>query len=243
MQSPIKVLIVDDEPYSRDELKYILQSHSSIQIIGEADTGESAFMKTVQLQPDVVFLDIEIPKQNGMETAQALKELKNVPLIVFATAYPEFAVEAFRHDALDYILKPYDEEQIKETVDRIKEKLFVSTNEPTRKLEGKISVDNDGEIFYVDPTQILYISRDNKVTKIVTKDGDFETKTSLKEYENRLQDFHFFRIHKSFLVNLSYVTKLTPWFNGAYELKLDGVNELLPVSRNYAKALRDSMEL
>lgn len=242
-QQQIKVLVVDDEPYSRDELTYILQSYPSIQIVGEADSGENAILKSIQLLPDVIFLDIEMPKQNGMKTAEALKKLKKVPLIVFATAYPQFAVEAFRHNAIDYILKPFDEEQIMETVKRLEDKLLITKDEPFRKLEGKIAVDYDGEICYIDPTQILYIFRDKKVTIIVTKDNEYETKTPLKEFENRLLDFHFFRIHKSFLVNLTYVTKLTPWFNGAYELKLEGVEKNLPVSRNYAKALRERMEL
>jgi two-component system, LytTR family, response regulator LytT len=105
----ITILIADDERYNRDELKHLLESYPSLQVVGEAESGETAVMKTIQLQPDVVFLDVEMPKMNGMEAAKSLLELKKVPLIIFATAYPEFAAEAFRYEALDYLLKPYDE--------------------------------------------------------------------------------------------------------------------------------------
>lgn len=244
MDSSIKTIIVDDELYNRDELKFLLQSYPSIQIIGEAETGEAAIMKSIQLQPEVIFLDVEMPLMNGIEVAKALIELKKPPLIVFATAYPEFAVEAFRYDAIDYLLKPYDEEQLKETIERIERKLSTPIQEQTlEKSTGKLAVEADGEIFYLEPKDILYIFRDDKITRIIAKAGEFEVKTPLKDLENRLSLFNFFRIHKGYLVNLKYVTRLTPWFNGAYQLQVEGKDELLSVSRNYVKALRIRLEI
>lgn len=243
MKSSIKTLIVDDELYSRDELKYLLQNFPAINIVGEAESGEAAVMKSLQLQPDVVFLDVEMPKMNGMAAAKALMELKKVPLIVFATAYPQFAAEAFRYDAIDYLLKPYDEDQLHETIQRI-EKKFASNDEgEIGKRSGKLPVEAEGEIFYLEPADIQYIYRDEKVTKLITKTGEFETKTPLKELESKLSAFDFFRIHKSYLVNLSYVSKLTPWFNGAYQLQIEGRDEMLAVSRNYVKSLRTHLEI
>lgn len=239
----IKVLIVDDEPYSRDELKHLLGSFSSIQIVGEAETGESALMKTIELQPDVVFLDVEMPKTSGMAAAKAMMELKKVPHIVFATAYPQFAAEAFRLNTIDYLLKPYDEEQLQETINRM-EKIFHNQTEKKReKTTGKLAVEADGEIIYLEPKEILYIIKEEKLTKLITKDGGFETKLSLKDLETKLVSYGFFRIHKSFLVNLEYVSRLTPWFNGAYQLQITGREELLSVSRNYVKALRARLEI
>lgn len=119
MDQLIRVLIVDDEPYNRKELKHLLSDFPQVNLIEEAESGEAAIMKTIQHQPDVVFLDVEMPKMNGMETAKAIKGLKKPPLIVFATAYPQFAAEAFRYDAVDYLLKPYDEEQLQETIERL----------------------------------------------------------------------------------------------------------------------------
>lgn len=243
MEPYIRTLIVDDEPYSREELKHLLGAFSSLQIIGEAESGEAAIVKAIQLQPDVVFLDVEMPKMNGMNAAKALMELKKAPLIVFATAYPQFAAQAFRYDAIDYLLKPYDDEQLLETVSRIERKLQTFKEADGGKIAGKLAVESAGEIYYLEPKEILYIVRNDKFTKIVTKNGEFETKTALKDLENRLLTYGFFRIHKSFLVNLEYVVRLTPWFNGAFQLQIEGCNEMLSVSRNYVKALRMKLEI
>ncbi|MBO0958485.1 response regulator transcription factor [Neobacillus sp. MM2021_6] len=243
MVQPIKTLIVDDELYSRDELKHLLSAFPSIQIVGEAESGEDAIMKALQLQPDVVFLDVEMPKMNGMNTAKAFKELKHAPLVVFATAYPQFAVEAFRYDVVDYLLKPYDQDQLHETINRILKHLSASKESEPEKQTGKLAVEAAGEILYLDPIEILYIVRDDKWTRLITKHNEYDTKMPLKDLENRLQSFGFFRIHKSFLVNLEYVNRLTPWFNGAYQLHIEGRKEMLSVSRNYVKALRVRLEI
>lgn len=239
----IRTLIVDDELYSRDELKHLLQAFPSIQIIGEAESGEAAIMKTLQLQPDIVFLDVEMPKMNGMAAAKALMELKKAPLVVFATAYPQFAAEAFRYDAIDYILKPYDEDLLKETIERIEKKFITPHGHDLGKQAAKLALEAEGDILYLEPKEILYMFREEKVTKIIAKTGEFEIKTPLKDLESRLSSYSFFRIHKSYLVNLEHVTRLTPWFNGAYQLELAGREELLSVSRNYVKALRTRLEI
>lgn len=243
MEQTIKALIVDDELYSRVELKHLLDSFTCIEVIGEAETGEDAIMRSLQLQPEIVFMDIEMPKMNGMEAAKSLTELKNVPLIIFTTAYPEFAAEAFRYEAIDYLLKPYDEEQLQQTVERIEKKLSLQKKSDSGKTIGKLAVEENGEINYIVPSEILYIYRDVKVTKIITKSGQYESRIALKNLENRLSTFSFFRIHKSYIVNLDYVTRLSPWFNGAYQLEIDGISETLSVSRNYVKVLRKRLEI
>lgn len=243
MEQKINTLIVDDERYARDELKHLLGEYPSMEIIGEAESGESAVMKCLQDQPDVVFLDVEMPKMNGMEVAKSLMKMKKVPLIVFATAYPQFAVEAFRYQALDYLLKPYDEEQLKNTIMRLEKVLLAPEEAEVGRLSGKLAVEEDGEILYIEPNDILYLYRDEKVSRIITKTGEYESKTALKDLQARLLSYSFFRIHKSYLVNLSYVTRLTPWFNGAYQLQVGERQELLSVSRNYVKALRTRLEL
>jgi two-component system, LytTR family, response regulator LytT len=243
MEKSIRTLIVDDEPYSREEMKHLIGAYPSMKIIGEADSGESAIMKAIQLQPDVVFLDVEMPKMNGMEVANAFLELKKVPLVVFATAYPQFAAEAFRYNAVDYLLKPYDEDQLQETIQRIERIFFSDKEQEHGKVSGKLAVEAEGEILYIDPKNILYIVRDENLTKLITKQTEYETKMALKDLEGRLSNYNFFRIHKSFLVNLDYVVRLTPWFNGAYQLEITGNKEMLPVSRNYVKALRARLEL
>ncbi|GEN86184.1 LytR/AlgR family response regulator transcription factor [Oceanobacillus sojae] len=239
----MNVLIVDDEPYNREELKHLLSDFPQIQSIKEAESGEEAIMKTMQHQPDVIFLDVEMPKVSGMEVAKAIKKLKKPPFVVFATAYPQFAVEAFRYDAVDYLLKPYDEEQLGETIQRLEKKIGVEEQGNSGKMLGKLAVDVEGDIHYLELNDILYMSRIEKRTKLVTRQGEFDTKMPLKQLENRLLAYGFFRIHKSFLVNLEHIQRLTPWFNGAYHLQLEGSKDTLSVSRNYVKALRTKLEI
>lgn len=243
MKSVIRTLVVDDERYSREELIHLLKQHPSIEIIGEGESGEQAIVQAMKLQPDVLFLDVEMPIMNGMDAAKAIQGLKNVPEIVFATAYPQFGVEAFRLDAVDYLLKPYDENQLAETVSRLEKRcLKVEENKPVKNA-GRLAVEVKGEILYIHPHDIIYISREEKVSKIVTVEHEYEVKTTIKELEERLREFPFFRIHKSYLVHLNYVLRLSPWFNGAYQLELKGRDEMLSVSRTYAKAFRAAMEL
>ncbi|QUW20309.1 response regulator transcription factor [Sporosarcina sp. Marseille-Q4063] len=243
MMPTIRTLIVDDERYAREELTYLLSKFPDIQVVGEAENGEAAILQALHLQPDVVFLDVEMPKMNGMEVAKSLMGIKKVPLIIFATAYPQFAAEAFRINAVDYLLKPYDIEQLKQTIGRIEKQLTPPEAIETPSKIGKLAVETDGEIDYVLVTDIIYMYREEKVSKIVTGSREFDVKLSLKELESRLAPFSFFRIHKGFIVNLNYVSRLTPWFNGAFQLELEGREEKLSVSRNYVKDLRQRLEL
>ncbi|UFT98196.1 LytTR family DNA-binding domain-containing protein [Radiobacillus kanasensis] len=242
MTKPIKVLIVDDERYSREELSHLLSTYTTIRIVGEADSGDQCITKALELQPDVIFLDIEMPKRNGMDTANMLKELKKTPLIVFATAYPNFAVEAFRQEAVDYLVKPFDPQELDETVHRLERYLLTDREENAGPTPFKLAIEGE-EIIYINPNDILFIYRDNRVTKIALTGEEFETKTPLKELEARLKEYSFFRTHKSYLVNLNHVSRLIPWFNGAYHLEMEGTKEMLSVSRNYVKALRAELEL
>ncbi|MFD2210900.1 LytR/AlgR family response regulator transcription factor [Virgibacillus halophilus] len=241
MREQMKALLVDDERYARQELAFLLRSYDFIKIAGEARNGEEAVIKAVQLQPDVVFLDMEMPKIGGLEVARSLQELKKKPLIVFATAYPQFAAKAFRLEAIDYLLKPYDAAELAETVQRLHRHLLTplqSIGGPVEAPAKKLAVEMDGEINYVLIQHIYYMFREDKMTKIIAKTGEFEIKASLREMEEKLVQYGFFRIHKSYLINLEYVKKLSPWFNGAYLLELHHVKDQLPVSRNYVKTLK-----
>lgn len=202
----IRVLVVDDERYAREELVYLLRQFPYIQVVGEAESGDAAIVQAIEQIPDVLFLDIEMPKMNGIDTAKALIGLKKVPLIIFATAYPNFAVDAFRINAVDYLLKPYDEEQLKQTIQRLENILQPSRTAKTSESLGKLAVEEDGVIHYVLPERILYIYREGNITKVVTKEKIFDVRITLKE------------------------------------LKLQGVVELLSVSRNYVKDLRQRFE-
>lgn len=239
----ITILVVDDERYAREELTYLLGKFPRVQVVGEAESGEAAILKALQIHPDVVFLDVEMPKMNGIEVAKTLSGFKKVPLIIFATAYPQFAAEAFRINAVDYLLKPYDERLLEQTIERIEKTLYPAPMADSMEKLGKLAIETGGDIDYILPQNILYIYRDDKVTKIITQTDGYDVRTTLKELESRLVPFSFFRIHKGYLVNLKYVSRLTPWFNGAYQLELEGLEQKLSVSRNYVKELRQRLEL
>ncbi|WP_106768414.1 LytR/AlgR family response regulator transcription factor [Paenibacillus faecalis] len=243
MNTSIRTLVVDDERYSREELIYLLKQHPSIEVVGEAESGEQAVLKTIQLQPDAVFLDVEMPVMNGLEAAKSMMELKHVPKIVFATAYPQFGADAFRLEAVDYLLKPIDEEQLAEAVKRLEKACLKPVIQQAVKSGGKLSIEENGEIIYLNPDNIIYISREESFSKIKTAAREYFVKTPLKELESRLRPYPFFRIHKSYIVHLNYVKRLVPWFNGAYQLELNGCDDMLAVSRNYAKAFRTELEL
>ncbi|WP_315613738.1 LytTR family DNA-binding domain-containing protein [Alkalihalobacillus sp. MEB130] len=242
----IKTIIIDDEPYSRDELTFLLKEYEDIEIIGEADSGEKGLEIVMRNEPDVVFVDIEMPQMSGLELAKALTNMKQAPLIIFATAYADYAVKAFRVQALDYLVKPFDEEQIEDVIGRIKERLHntdFKEKEKSTAAVGKLAVEDDGRIVYIPPKDITYLFREERETIICTKDRTFRLRTPIKELEEKLRAYPFFRTHKSYLVNLDKVEELIPWFNGAFQVKVVGRKEEIPVSRNYVKALREQLEL
>ncbi|RSL33108.1 DNA-binding response regulator [Salibacterium salarium] len=243
MSNTFSAVVVDDEPYSRDELTYLLDQYEEIEIIGEAESGEKGLAMILKKEPDVVFIDIEMPQMSGMELAQALKNMNKRPFIIFATAYPDYAAKAFRVQAIDYLLKPFDEDQLDETVVVIKDRLLGEKADEKTSPIPRLAVETDGRITYLSPNDISYLFREEKETVICTKDKQYHVKTSIKDLEIKLNGYSFFRTHKSYLVNLDKVEELIPWFNGAYQVKMEGGKEEIPVSRNYVKGLREQLEL
>lgn len=239
----LQALIVDDERYAREELLYLLDSYSDIHVLSEVSSGEDAVMTAIEQSPDVMFLDIEMPKRNGIEVAQSLQQLKIRPQIIFTTAYSEFAVDAFRVNALDYLLKPYKREELDEAINKLRAQLIESNRPNVANQSMKLPVESDGEILFIDVNEIAYIYPNGKSSKIVTKEEQFDYNSSLKKAEERLKVFGFFRTHRSFLVNLSFVKRMSPWFNGAYELELTGIEEKISVSRNYARAFMERLHI
>lgn len=239
----IKALVIDDERYAREELIYLLEQFEEIDVSGEAENGEDALRKVLHEEPDVVFLDVEMPRMNGLEVARALTKLKHVPYIIFATAYPDFAVDAFRINATDYLLKPYELEPLTEAVEKVSHH-FKPDNQ--KVVEGKVHkfpIEHEGEIDYIEIKDIKYIYPNGKGSIIHTSKNEYTVKTSLKELESKLLPYNFFRVHRSYLVNLNDVKRLIPWFNGAYQLELSALEEQLPVSRNYVKELQKNLAL
>ncbi|MBM7095289.1 response regulator transcription factor [Bacillus sp. H-16] len=238
----IRVVIVDDEPLSRDELAHLLSEYKDMEVVGQAGSGEEGLELSLKLSPDVLFLDIEMAEMSGVELAKSLQQLKKVPAVVFATAYPDYAVNAFRLEALDYLLKPFDEEQLEETVERIRSLHKTAPETPSKKV-SRLAVEHDETIIYLTPEEIDYCFREGKETKVCTRERCYSSRLTLRELEEKLGAHSFFRTHKGYLVNLEQVESLTPWLNGAYQVKMRGGTDDIPVSRNYVKELRQKLEL
>ena len=239
----LRTIVIDDEPFSRDELIHLLKAHKEIKVVGEANSAENGLAVIVREEPNVVFLDIEKTGMDGIELAETLKKLKSPPSVIFATAYPDYAVKAFRLEAVDYLLKPFDESQVAQAVNRLIQMHTKSTQHQASTSKAKLAVQLEDRISYLDPNQVLYIYREGRETFIVAENGTFSSKIAIKELESKLSGFSFFRVHKGYLVNLDKVEELVSWSTSVFHLKLNNNKDHIPVSRNYVKELREALEL
>ncbi|GED66392.1 DNA-binding response regulator [Brevibacillus reuszeri] len=240
---PIRVMIAEDERLAREELIYLLQQEHDIELLPYATNGRELLDMVDEHQPDVVFLDIKMPELEGDQAARMLASRKQQPLIVFCTAYEEFAVNAFGLRAVDYLLKPTEPRRLAETLQRIRERLIQSKTEYGQAKRSKLLVEENNRLVVIDPATIVYAVREERFVQISTQTETYTTKMTLTQLAEKLNGYDFFRTHKSYLVNLQFVQELEPWFHGAYNLTLKGQKQLrIPVSRTSAKDLLKRLE-
>lgn len=240
-----RALIVDDEAPARAEMRYLLEDFNHVQVVGEATNGEEALVLLRSLSYDVVLLDIRMPGGTGLEVAAALHQLPHPPKVIFTTAYPDHAVEAFDLEAVDYLVKPFDAERLGRALDRALSsgaddaKPSPSAN-PWAGIEplGRIPVQRDGRTVLVDQSAVVYASAVRGYSYLNLADERVLVSFSLNELERRLRG-HFFRTHRSYLVNLDHVRELVPDFKGALVLVMnDRQRSRVEVSRRQARELR-----
>ncbi|MFY0543483.1 LytR/AlgR family response regulator transcription factor [Brevibacillus sp. H7] len=237
----IRVMIAEDEHLAREELAYLLQQENDVELLPFASNGRELLRLVEEHQPDVVFLDIKMPEMEGVQAARMLSSRKQQPLIVFSTAYEDYALEAFKLNAVDYLLKPTEPHRLQETLQRIR-KRFTDGSASTAKV-SKLLIEENNRFVVIEPSSIMYAVRDDRVVQIYTKGDSYTARMTLQQLEEKLQSHSFFRTHKSYLVNLQYVSELVPWFNGAYNIIMKGPKRIqLPVSRSYAKDLIKRLE-
>ncbi|PGS52948.1 LytTR family DNA-binding domain-containing protein [Bacillus sp. AFS041924] len=243
----LKALIVDDEPLARDELAYLLKRSKAVQIIGEADSINSTLEFIQTKEVDVVFLDIQLADESGLELAQKLQDFSHQPAIVFATAFDEYALNAFELYAIDYILKPFDEIRIQKTVEKLTKlslktiKPEVKKNSPLLK-QDKLAISVDERILLITFEEVIYIFTQDGKTSVVTDKMTYRLNEPLINLERKLKNTSFIRIHRSYIVNLDKIIEIQPWFNSTYNLIMsDG--EKVPVSRTYIKELKQLFDL
>lgn len=234
----LQAFIVEDEQFAREELKYLLTETGDIEIIGDSETMHEALWNINDLQPDVVFLDIELAKGNGLELAKQFMHMKKRPMIVFATAYDEYALEAFNLDAFDYIVKPIDEVRLRKTVDKLLTYAqFHGDRQKQNSLQPQgiktIPAKDGDRMIIVQADEIYYIGTENRHTFIKTANHKYESDLLLYQLMEKLGD-DFLQVHRGFIVNVKHVSAMEPWFNRAYNLFLKDGSKV-PVSRSFAK--------
>ena len=254
MMSVLRVLSVDDESPARDELKYLLSLESDITVVGEADSGAAAISMAAVLKPDVIFLDVQMRGMNGLETATVLRTVVPDTLIVFSTAYDEYAVKAFEVGAVDYILKPFESERIHMTVQRLKDyrpdewlaavgRMDTSFSKTKINIK-KLPLEKNGKIIMVHYDDLIYAYTQKGIVAVVTTCGEFGYGGTLTELEQRLNHTNLVRVHKSYIVNMDKVKEVVPWFKGTYWLKVEGDSEVeIPVSKSQIKEIKDILGL
>lgn len=244
----MKVLIVDDEPLARNELHYLLKENVLINEIDEANGVMMADQKVNANQPDLVFLDIKLDDGNGMALARRWKKLPQPPAIVFATAYDNYAVDAFNEAAVDYILKPFDPERINETVARVA-KIRGTADQAENVAEQaawqnpRLSITIDDKTMVIQKRDIMYIETQGGYTHLhLRNDKLLISRQTLTSIAQLLNPRHFMRIHRGFIVNLDEIDEMQPSFNHTYELTLKDGSKI-PVSRSYVAKTKKAIGL
>lgn len=231
----IKVVIVDDEFPTRQELSSILQNINDVEIVAQCSIGQELLDYLQNNTADIVFLDIEMPQVNGLEIARIIRStISNPPLIVFSTGYGQFAVQAFELQAFDYVLKPYTQERILLTIMRFRNQKK-QMEKITPKDNFKLPVWHNDKMILLNPVEEISLIRAEQQRVIVsTNKGEFEISASLKDVEQKLKGLGFLRTHKSFIVNISKIREIIPWFNDTFILTLENCSQKeIPVSRHY----------
>lgn len=241
----MRALIVDDEPLARNELSYLLKQTDEISAIEEADSIEEALEKLLQEKIDIAFLDIHLTEESGLTLADKMNRMTNPPIIVFATAYDEYAIEAFERDARDYLLKPFEQKRVKQTVQRAKAILSgkeKEIKETTKEAAEVFPVQMDDRIYMVKVEGILAIEVNQGETTVYTEEKEYKTTDPLTAWEEKLPNPPFMRVHRSYLVNLDKIIEIQPWFNQTYQLTIK--NDLkIPVSRSYVQLFKKQIGL
>jgi two-component system LytT family response regulator len=244
-----RCLIVDDEAPARAELRYLLESFPDVQVVGEATNADEAAVLLDSLHYDVVMLDIRMPGGTGLELAKRLRAQENPPAIVFTTAYPDHAVEAFDLSAVDYLVKPFDEERVGRALERALRPFGVDDDEPPAPatdptdpaLTARIPIQQAGRTVLVEPDAIYYASASRGYSYLKLADDRVLTTYTLADLERRLSA-GFFRCHRSYLVNLRHVRELVSDYQGGLVLVIDdSQRSRVEVSRRQTAALRRAL--
>jgi two-component system, LytTR family, response regulator LytT len=252
-QALISAILVDDEQLASDELAYQLKEFTDVEVVATASNGLEAVKLIEDLEPDLVFLDVQMPGLDGMGVIRKLRE-KSIPLpyFVMATAYDQYAVEAFRWEALDYLLKPVEKDRLALAIDRarknIAERAKTAPEPPPLKpslQRTKLLIKSNHRNFIVDAQDVIYATIDDGLITVVASslEGQSNYRT-IEELQSNLDPDMFWRVHRSYLVNIHRIKEVIPWFKSSFQLRMDDKKQTeIPVSRVQTKRLRALLKL
>jgi two-component system response regulator LytT len=266
-------LIVDDERLAREELKYLLDSAGGVEVVAQGQNGIEAVDLIRSHQPDVVFLDVQMPGLDGFAVLKKLLERDDpdrMPQIIFATAFDQYAVRAFDVNAIDYLLKPFDRARVLQALDRARTRLQEThqlESEPppengaarldallrlieqqqagARSRSGKIVLQAHNRLFLVDQKEVCFAAIEEGIISVVTPTLEGHSKCrTIEELLELLDPSLFWRAHRSFVVNINHIKEVVPWFKSSYQLRMDDRKQTeIPVSRAQTRRLREPFKL
>ena len=244
----MKAIIIDDERLARAELENILSNHPDIEVIASCANAHEALVEIEAKRPDLIFLDIQMPEKTGFDL---LEELDYVPQVIFVTAYDDYAIKAFEVNALDYVLKPVDEDRLEQALNRVR-RIHESAEDQsvTTSSTGEQKLDRNERIFLKDGEKCWFVTL--KDVRMFESEGNYVrvyfdrykplVLKSLNNLEKRLDEKDFFRINRKFIVNLKEIIHIEPWFNGGLQIEMK-TGESLEVSRRQSARFKDLMSL
>ena len=239
----MKALLIDDERLARNELRRLLAAHADIEIAGEAVDADDAAAKVAALKPDIIFLDVQMPGADGFSLLEQLEP--PLPLVIFTTAYDEFAVKAFEFNALDYLLKPVDPNRLVAALEKVRPHGSAAPFAGGRdrlSLDDKVFVREGDRCWFVPVKNIWLLESEGNYTRLHFDDQKPQLFRSLTAMEERLDSKQFFRANRKQVINLAWVDNIEPWFSGGLLVKLKGGLKV-ELSRRQAQEFRDRMSL
>ena len=254
---PISCILVDDEELALEELHFLLDSVHGVGVVGQGRNGVDAIRLVKELEPDLMFLDIQMPGLNGFQVVQQLVKEEVLPQVIFVTAFNQYAVKAFEVNAVDYILKPVEKSRLEKAIQRARKQLesnvqvddriknLLNLYIPSTPRKSKLLVTDRKRHLMVDAADIVFASVSDGSVQVVTRELKGETPyRTLEDLQANLDPQIFWRVHRSFLVNINKIKEVVPWFNRTLQLKMDDQAETeIPVSRSNSRRLKEYLKL
>lgn len=243
----LKVILLDDEEMLLHHLKNILQQFPNVEVVFETDSPDKVLKCFREKEANLIFADISMPEMNGLELAERIFALDPAMKLIFITAYEQYALEAFRVNAVDYILKPVTTSKIRKALEKLEridtamemENVFQEKKEEVLRIIGM----QNNKYYVFRPEEGKLIKTVLREQILVTAKGEYVLKNSLAYWEEKLKDHGWFRCHKAYIVNMNEIEEVYPMFNYTYNVRMKGVKEDIPVSRTFLKRFKEILDI